>query len=132
MVDQVNPMGSLAPSVALSLIPATKPVRTQGSPRAAKPADVEPQGSEASPAKEASAKDLEAAAKDIQSFISAQSDLMIKVDESSGRIYFKIVDSATKEVILQVPSEEVLAMARKLRELATLTGAAGVLVDKEG
>ena len=33
---------------------------------------------------------------------------------------------------LQVPSEELLAMARKLREFAEEMGASGVLLDKEG
>ncbi len=54
------------------------------------------------------------------------------VDNSTGQYYFKIIDSVTHEIIRQVPSEEVLTMARRLQELTDSKGARGVLVDAEG
>jgi flagellar protein FlaG len=76
---------------------------------------------------------VDGAAKAFQAFFDqSNAALSFQVDETSGRLYFKVVDANTQEVIRQVPSEEVLAMARKLRELTDLKDASGALVDKEG
>ena len=40
--------------------------------------------------------------------------LKFSVDEESGRTVIKVVDSETKQVIRQIPPEEVLALARNL------------------
>lgn len=132
MADQVNSIGGLAPGLPLTILAAVKPQPVPEKSRSARP--VEPQskrleGEGAPPAGPA----LESAAKAFQAFLQqAQSDLSFQVDESTGRTYFKLVDSKTKEVIRQVPSEEILAMARKLRDLGDPRGASGVLVDEEG
>jgi flagellar protein FlaG len=132
MVDQVNPMGSLAPGLPLTLLVAAKPQPVPEKPRPAKPVDPQPEGLESrdlDPSPEA----VDGAAKAFQAFFDqSNAALSFQVDESSGRFYFKVVDANTQEVIRQVPSEEVLAMARKLRELTDLKGASGALVDKEG
>lgn len=49
---------------------------------------------------------------------SIQRDLEFSVDDQSGRTIIKVVDSQSKEVIRQIPPEEVLNLVRKL-ELAT-------------
>jgi flagellar protein FlaG len=49
----------------------------------------------------------------IQSF---RRDLYFSVDEGSGQVVVKVVDTQTKEVIRQIPSEEALAMARGLEK----------------
>ncbi len=132
MADQVSPMGSLAPGLPLMPLMAIKPSLAQESPRVAKPADTAPKGPEVRQS-EVSTNALDTAAKAVKDYFQqAQSDLQFQVDESSGRMYFKIVDARTKEVIRQVPSEEFLVMARKLRELDASKGASGVLMDKEG
>jgi flagellar protein FlaG len=59
----------------------------------------------------------------------ANSSLEYQVDQSTGRTFFQIVDTNTGEVVLQVPSVEMLALARNLRALDKKMG---VLVDKEG
>ncbi len=41
-------------------------------------------------------------------------DLHFSVDKDSGRVVVKVIDSATREVIRQIPSEEVVALARGL------------------
>lgn len=39
-------------------------------------------------------------------------DLHFSVDKDSGRVVVKVIDSETREVIRQIPSEEVVALAR--------------------
>ncbi|WP_374399279.1 flagellar protein FlaG [Niveibacterium sp.] len=41
-------------------------------------------------------------------------NLQFSIDEDTGRTIVRIVDTATKEVIRQIPSEEVLAIAKAL------------------
>lgn len=53
----------------------------------------------------------------IQSF---SRDLEFSVDESTGMSVVKVVDTRTKEVIRQIPSEEVLAIAKALDKLQGL------------
>jgi len=47
-----------------------------------------------------------------------QRALQFSVDEESGETVVKVVDSETKEVIRQIPSEELLAIANRLRSTA--------------
>lgn len=76
---------------------------------------------------------LDEAAKFINSHLQQTStELKIQVDKGTGRVVYSILNQATGEVILQVPSEEVLAMARNLHALNAKAGASGVLVDKNG
>ncbi|HUL93822.1 MAG TPA: flagellar protein FlaG [Burkholderiales bacterium] len=58
---------------------------------------------------------LEDAIKQIRQFIkSSPATLEFSVDQGSRHVLLRIMDSQTKELILQVPSEEVLAIARAL------------------
>ncbi len=43
-------------------------------------------------------------------------DLHFSVDEQSGRTIIKIIDSQTKEVIRQIPSEEAQILVKRLEE----------------
>lgn len=54
------------------------------------------------------------------------------VDQDTGISYFKIIDPKTQETIRQVPSEEVITMARRLKDMEGSKQASGVLVDEEG
>ena len=49
-----------------------------------------------------------------------RSDLKFTVDETTGLDVVKFVDIKTKEVIRQIPSEEMLALARRLDEIKGL------------
>lgn len=132
MADQVNPTGGLAPVPSLAPQTAARPQPVQDPPRATKLVDPQPKPL-ADGRTSVSGPALESAVKQVQGYLKqSQSDLRFQVDERSGQTYFKIVDSQTREVIRQVPSEDVLVMARKLRELTNPKGASGVLVDKEG
>ena len=61
-----------------------------------------------------------------------QTDLKLQVDPGSGRTVFQVVQQSTGEVVLQVPSAEVLGMSRRMRDLEGQAGASGALVDQEG
>lgn len=52
-------------------------------------------------------------------------ELMFSVDNDTGRAVIKIIDSSTDEVIKQIPSEEILAIAKALDRLQ------GLLVRQE-
>jgi flagellar protein FlaG len=43
-------------------------------------------------------------------------ELQFNVDETSGRVVIKVVDTETKDVIRQIPPEEVLALCEHLSE----------------
>lgn len=128
MTDQVNPLVSLVAGMAKTL-PVTSPLSSKPTPKPAeaKAASLEKRG------ESVSKESLEAAVSDVQDYFQQlPTDIKFVVDKSTGTYYFKIIDPETKEVIRQVPSEEVLAMARKLRELTNSRNASGVLMDKEG
>lgn len=133
MADQVTPAGGLAPGLPLTILVATaKPQQVPERPRPSRPVEPQPVLREEGDG-EASGPALESAVKAFEAFLQqSRSDLQFQVDESTGRTYFKVVDSKTQEVIRQVPSEEILAMARKLRELVDPRDASGVLMDREG
>lgn len=42
------------------------------------------------------------------------SELTIEFEDALGRMVFRLVDTKTREVVRQIPSEEVLAIARAL------------------
>lgn len=143
MADQVNPIGSLTPgpSPAAAVAASAAQAVAAPSPRPRTPSRVEaaptsgdqPVGGGA-PAKAEHKANLEEATKALQEYLKGlPSDLQFRQDEDSGKSFFKVVNPVTREVIRQVPSEEVLAMARKLKELDQLGNKApGLLLDHEG
>lgn len=54
---------------------------------------------------------------------STQRSLRFKVDEGSGRTVITVIDEMTKEIVRQIPAEEVLAVSRSLEELGSLIDA---------
>lgn len=144
MVDQVNPLGSLAPGLQPTLQVPTVPASANRPSSVPEPAHSlppvqapDPRGAGGKSASKRLAKSAEqslgTATQDVKDYLKQlPSVLQFRVDQGSGQYYFKVVDPATQKVIRQVPSEEVLAMARKLRELADPKSVSGVLMDKEG
>lgn len=51
--------------------------------------------------------------------------LQFSVDEASGRTIIRVMDAETREVIRQIPPEEVVALARQLE-----TGAGGLVEER--
>lgn len=87
--------------------------------RPADPAE-RPREKRAEPRQESPA-DVAQAARSVEKFVQQMSsDLQFSVDESSGSNVVRVVDRATKEVIRQIPSEEMLAIARALDRLQGL------------
>lgn len=65
--------------------------------------------------------ELKSAVEKIQKFVSATtSDVSFSIDNESGNTVVKVVDRSTKEVIRQIPSQEVLDMAKALDRLQGL------------
>ena len=48
---------------------------------------------------------------------SVQRDLQFSIDEFSGETVITVLDSNTEEIIRQIPSDEVLALARNIESL---------------
>lgn len=75
------------------------------------------------PAEEANAapvnqEQLKAAMSQISNYVqNVQRNLNFSIDEASGQTIVKVIDSESEEVIRQIPSEEMLALARRLSEL---------------
>jgi len=82
----------------------------------------------AQPAQEAqpSRQELDKAVKAVSVFVtSVNNSLQFSVDDDSGRTVVKVIDTATKEVIKQIPSKEMLAIAK------ALDGIKGLLVHQK-
>jgi flagellar protein FlaG len=132
MADQVNPLGSLTAGALQTLQVAAKPPSSK-SPKSSEKAAESQAKEPASRPLGVSEQQLGEAAEEIQEFLkTTQSDLHFSVDKDTGGVVFKIINASTREVIRQVPSEEVLAMARKLRQLSHASEASGVLMDEKG
>ncbi len=76
------------------------------------------------------ARQLQQAVSDINSYVqNLQRDLQFKVDTDLGATIISVVDSETKEIIRQLPPEEVIARAQRLEELRSAdTGTDGLLL----
>ena len=46
-----------------------------------------------------------------------QRDLNFHVDDATGRVVVRVVDTSTNKVVRQIPEEEILALARRLEEM---------------
>lgn len=69
----------------------------------------------------ASAKELKDAIDKIEKVVQpVAQDLNFSIDEDTGKTVVKVIDSGTKEVIRQIPSEELIAIAHALDKLQGL------------
>lgn len=68
-----------------------------------------------------SSEELEAAVSSVREYIKPfNSDLQFSVNDETDKVIVKVVDSETKEVIRQIPSEEMLAIAKALDSIKGL------------
>jgi len=76
---------------------------------------------------------IESAVSEISDFLqSTNRQLSFSVDEKSDRQIVKVTDSESGEIIRQIPSEDVLALSERIRELQSDVGSAvGVLLNKQ-
>lgn len=140
MADQVNPLGGLASGMGQALqvlqtLPAPSSTKfplsnsTESQIQSATASVLDQQDADVSEDR------LDEAVKSVGEYLQQKSpDIAYKVDRDSGRYYFNVIDPKTKETIRQVPAEEVLAMARRVREMNDLHNqeAMGILVDQQG
>jgi flagellar protein FlaG len=133
MADQVNPTGSLAAGFSFQV---TAPPVPRSAPEVPVPASTTtaPSPGPGDRSAPVSNQGVEAAVAHLSSHLQqVSSELTVSVDKSTGRTVYKVVDASTGSVVMQMPSEEILAMARHLQASAkSNTSAPGVLVDKEG
>jgi flagellar protein FlaG len=81
---------------------------------------------EAQTAQQARHNDVESAVKKVNQVVQAAArDIEFSVDKASGETVVKVVDRATKQVIRQIPSEEMLAISQSIDKLQ------GLLVKQE-
>ena len=67
--------------------------------------------------------ELREAVGQINQFVqSVQRDLSFSMDETSGRSVIKVIDSESGEVVRQIPSEEVLAIATYIKDVSETSG----------
>lgn len=65
-----------------------------------------------------SIEDIKSAVKKVQDFVKqSATDLSFSIDEESGERVVKVIDRSSKEVIRQIPSEEMLQIAHALDKL---------------
>jgi flagellar protein FlaG len=60
---------------------------------------------------------LKTAGKHIEGYDSSTRELSVGVDKDTHRIVIKLLDSRTKELIRQIPPEEILRIAKNLRKM---------------
>ena len=107
--------GSFAP--AQRIFPGTdRPGESSAASRTVQDSPVQSAGREA-----VSDEKLQAAVEKIQEFVSAAaSDIKFSIDEDSGRTVVKVVERGSQEVIRQIPSQEMLELAKALDKLQGL------------
>jgi flagellar protein FlaG len=67
---------------------------------------------------------------ELEAFVQkAQRNLDFEVDDKTGRVVVKVIDATNDEVIRQIPSEEMLALSRRLRDFLEERQSAGVFVE---
>jgi flagellar protein FlaG len=75
---------------------------------------------------------VEEVASKLQEFVNLiDKKLQFSVDEDSGRQVVRVTDNLSGDVIRQIPSEEVLRLARNLSELAETANRSGKLIVTE-
>jgi len=88
---------------------------------AAKPLQKLPVDGKELPPENHEVKEIDDAVNEINShFQASHREIQFAVDDGSGRTVIKVMDMDTKEMIRQIPSEEVLKFARMLEEGAVL------------
>lgn len=132
MADQVHPTGSLASGLPSALLVVASPRTAGEKTRTARTVETQSLRQGNRGLSEAG-RSPEMAVEKLNSHLQLTgSELKLQSDSESGRLVIKVVIPATGQVLFQVPSEEVLALARNLRSSENEKGASGVLVDKEG
>ena len=106
-------------------VPQARPAERVGG---VAPGSTAPPRSEAPPQHDARqmAEEVDRAMKRMSDYIqTVNRNLQFTLDEESGRTIIRVIDAETDEVIRQIPPEEILALARHLRD----DGSSPVLIE---
>jgi flagellar protein FlaG len=84
--------------------------------------DLKPSGSSDSTSDaQADSGSIDAAVADIQSFVqTVKRGLNFNVDDSSGEVVVKVIDTDSGKLVRQIPSEELLKLAERLEDIRSL------------
>lgn len=76
---------------------------------------------------------LEEAISEVNEFVQTRNkQLSFSVDDDSGKQVVKVTDSDSGDIIRQIPTEEVLSLSRRIKELQMDVGSAvGMFFDKQ-
>jgi flagellar protein FlaG len=97
---------TVAPQQGVAQVSTVRPAHAPGSTQAV-------QGSS-----NVEKRDVEAAVEQMKDFAQVMSrQLQFSVDDDSGKTVVRVLDKVSGDTIRQIPSEEVLALARHMREL---------------
>ncbi len=105
---------------------STEKVAVQRQTIAVEVAEVETQDVEVELSQEA----LEKVVSQLNAYIqNTQRDVDFSVDDATGRVVVRVIDSESEEVIRQIPSEEMLAISRHLVESLETEQPKGFLIE---
>jgi len=132
MADQISPTGSSVSGPPLAQLGTAA---KRAGPEASRPVKL----TEAKADQQVGKKDAgpgqspESVVGDLNNYLEqSKSEIQFQMDKSTGQTVFQIINQSNGAVVMQVPSEEVLAMARNLQSMDKSKDGSGVLVNKEG
>ncbi|MBE2258000.1 MAG: flagellar protein FlaG [Candidatus Accumulibacter sp.] len=113
------------PPAGASLQPQGNALVSNGARATAGPGDTLPAAAALSrtpsPAQQPDRDKLEVATQSVREFVKPiNSNIEFSVNEDTGQLVVRIIDRATKEVIRQMPSEEMLSIAKALDSIKGL------------
>ena len=117
-VNQTTTAGTL-PSPATAAAASPRPVPPQEAP-AATPAPAKAAG-----ATPVNPEELKNSVDAINRFLKVNSEVQFSIDEGSGKSVIKVIDTESKKVLRQFPSEQALEFGKNLNDLK------GLLVDNQ-
>src|SRR5689334_6816726 len=110
----------VSPVTALTATAPTAPVQRDFQPALPGKTTAQP-AQDKDDKREAKADEVNKAVKDIQDFVSTvTTDLRFTVDKETGRTIVSVVDSKTQQVVRQIPSEEIMKIARNIDRMQGL------------
>lgn len=111
--SSINPT-LVYPEISNPAAQLTQPGRVQGASQQQKGPD---RASEHSSTPDNLEAFLQEAAKHLQDYDPDTSELSVALDKDTHRIVVKLLNAKTKEVIRQIPPEEILRIARNMRQM---------------
>ena len=119
MNTNINQLGNVQPPVVAPTTGRTAPSSGVNPTSEAKAAPAQSTAATAAPATN---DEVRQAAKQVNAALkaTASSDLQFSVDDDNKDVVVRVVDSQTKELIRQIPSEEMVAISKAMDNLSGL------------